>query len=145
MSDPVTRLNATRVAFVGLVLFIVFVVLLRSPSDTPGPMSAAEGEATEAPAGGDGLDRDSAPEAPGESVARTPAETREPPVEPFVEPYVRTGCFRSGSSRDEVRTVMGAPDSVVFGAWEYGQSWVTFGYGVVLDFSNADGSLRLCE
>ena len=121
MSDPVTRLNATRVAFVGLVLFIVFVVLIRAPSD--------------------GVDRDSVPELLGESVARTPAETREPPVEPFV----RTGCFRSGSTRDEVRAVMGAPDSVDFGAWEYGESWVTFGYGVVLDFSNADGSLRLCE
>jgi len=125
VSDPVTRLNATRVAFVGLVLFIVFVVLIRAPSD--------------------GVDRDSVPELLGESVARTPAETREPPVEPFVEPFVRTGCFRSGSTRDEVRAVMGAPDSVDFGAWEYGESWVTFGYGVVLDFSNADGSLRLCE
>ena len=125
MSDPVTRLNATRVAFVGLVLFIVFVVLIRAPSD--------------------GVYRDSVPELLGESVARTPAETREPPVEPFVEPFVRTGCFRSGSTRDEVRAVMGAPDSVDFGAWEYGESWVTFGYGVVLDFLNADGSLRLCE
>ena len=84
-----------------------------------------EGEPTEAPTGVEGVD----------------AETGEPPV----EPYVRTGCFRSGSSRDEVRVVMGAPDTVVFGAWEYGRSWVTFGYGVVLDFSNAGGDLRLCK
>jgi len=125
VSDPITRANAAQASFVALVLLIVLVVLIRAPSN--------------------GVDRDSAPEAPGESVARTPAETREPPVEPFVEPYVRTGCFRSGSTRDEVRAVMGAPDSVDFGAWEYGESWVTFGYGVVLDFSNADGSLRLCE
>jgi len=27
----------------------------------------------------------------------------------------------------------------------YGESWVTFGYGVVLDFSNEGGDLRLCE
>ena len=116
MSDPLTRLNATRVALVGLVLLIVLVALIRAPSDAPRPMNATEGEPTEAP-----------------------------PVEPFVEPYVRTGCFRSGSSRDEVRVVMGAPDTVVFGAWEYGRSWVTFGYGIVLDFSNAGGDLRLCE
>ncbi len=125
MSDPITRANAAQASFVVLVLLIVLVVLIRAPSD--------------------GVDGDSVPEVPGESVARTPAETREPMEEPFVEPFVRTGCFRSGSTRDEVRAVMGAPDSVVFGAWEYGESWVTFGYGVVLDFSNADGSLRLCE
>ena len=129
MSDPVTRANAAQASFVVLVLLIVLVVLIRAPSD--------------------GVDRDSMPEVPGESVARTPAETGEPSVEPsvepFVEPFVRTGCFRSGSTRDEVRAVMGAPDSVDFGAWEYGESWVTFGYGVVLDFLNADGSLRLCE
>ncbi len=121
MSDPITRANAAQASFVALVLLIVLVVLIRAPSD--------------------GVDRDSVPEVSGESVARTPAETGEPPVEPFV----RTGCFRSGSTRDEVRAVMGAPDSVDFGAWEYGESWVTFGYGVVLDFLNADGSLRLCE
>jgi len=39
---------------------------------------------------------------------------------------------------------MGAPDTVVFGAWEYGRSSVTFGYGVVLDYSNQGGNLRLC-
>ena len=77
MSDPVTRLNATRVAFVGLVLLIVLVVLIRAPSDAPRPMNAAEGEPTEAPTGVEGV--------------------------------------------------------------------VTFGYGVVLDFSNAGGDLRLCE
>ena len=137
MSDPVTRLNATRVAFVGLVLLIVLVVLIRAPSDTPRPMNAAEGEPTEAPNGVEGVDADSARQAPDGSVARTPEETREPPL--------ASGCFRSGSSRDEVRAVMGAPDSVVFGAWEYGRSFVTFGYGVVLEFSNAGGNLRLCE
>ncbi len=125
MSDPITRASAAQASFVALVVLIVLVVLIRAPSD--------------------GVDRDSVPEVFGESVARTPAETGEPPVEPFVEPFVRTGCFRSGSTRDEVRAVMGAPDSVDFGAWEYGESWVTFGYGVVLDFLNADGSLRLCE
>jgi hypothetical protein len=125
VSNPITRTNAAQASFVVLVLLIVLVVLIRAPSG--------------------GVDRDSVPEVLGESVARTPAETGEPSVEPFVEPFVRTGCFRSGSTRDEVRAVMGAPDSVDFGAWEYGESWVTFGYGVVLDFLNADGSLRLCE
>ena len=137
MSDPITRPNAAQVSFVALLVLIVLVVWIRSPSDAPGPMNAAEGEATEAPTGVGGMGSDTAQQAPGGTVAQSPSETS--------EPLLRTGCFRSGSSRDEVRAVMGAPDAVDRGAWEYGQSWVTFGYGVVLDFSNADGSLRLCE
>ena len=117
------RLNGAWAFPVGLVVLLVLVVLIRSPSDATEPTSAAEGEATEAPAGMEAV------------------ETVEPPVEPFV----RTGCFRSGSSRAEVRTVMGPADTVDRGAWVYGESWVTFGYGVVLDFSNEGGDLRLCE
>ena len=128
-----TRLNAARAFPVALVVLLVLVVLIRSPSDASGPRSAAEGEAAEAPSGTD--------EASGGVVAQTRAETGEPPAEQFV----RTGCFRSGSSRAEVRTVMGPPDTVDRGAWVYGESWVTFGYGVVLDFSNEGGDLRLCE
>jgi len=129
----VTRLNAAWAFPVGLVVLLVLVVLIRTPSDASGPRSAAEGEAAELPAGTD--------EASGGAVAQTQAETVEPPLEPFE----RTGCFRSGSSRAEVRTVMGPPDTVDRGAWVYGESWVTFGYGVVLDFSNTGGDLRLCE
>jgi hypothetical protein len=54
------------------------------------------------------------------------------------------GCIRGGTTREEVRTIMGEPDSVAFGDWVYGRSSVTFGYGVVLDYSNAGGNLRLC-
>jgi hypothetical protein len=128
MSEPATNLNTARAGFLGLVVVLLLVVLIRSPSDAPGPMNAAG------------------------SVAPTPAESGEtplePPVEPSVEPSmepVRTGCFRSGSSRNEVRTAMGAPDAINRGFWEYGQDWVTFGYGVVLDFSNEGGNLRLCD
>ena len=121
------RLNGAWAFPVGLVVLLVAVVLIRSPSDASRSTSAAEGEAAEAPAGMEAV------------------ETVEPPVEPFVEPFVRTGCFRSGSSRAEVRTVMGPADTVDRGAWVYGESWVTFGYGVVLDFSNEGGDLRLCE
>ena len=136
MSDPMTRLKAVPVISVGLVLLLVLVVLLRAASDLPGPTTAAQGEATEAPAGVERVNADPAQQAPGGTIAATPAET---------EPPVRTGCFRSGSSRAEVRRAMGEPDAVVFGVWEYGQSWVTFGYGQVLDFSNEGGNLRLCE
>jgi len=145
MSDSASNLNTARAGFLGLVAVLVLVVLIRSPSGAPGPTNAAEGETAEALAGGVGVDRDSAQPVPGGSVAPTPAESGETPLEPSVEPPVRTGCFRSGSSRNEVRAAMGAPDTIDRGAWEYGQSWVTFGYGVVLDFSNQDGNLRLCE
>ena len=142
MSDPMIHPNAAQVSFVGLVLLIVLVVLIRAPSDAPRPINAGGGQATGATAGVEGMDGNSAQllpgqQAPGGTIALTPTESGEPPL--------ASGCFRSESSRDEVRAVMGAPDSVVFGAWEYGRSWVTFGYGVVLDFSNVDGSLRLCE
>ena len=131
---PTTRLTAARLSFVVLLLLLVLVVLSRAPSDAPRPINAAERAASEemtAPTAG--VDRDSARQALDGTVA---AETSELPL--------TTGCFRSGSSRDEVRAVMGAPDTVVFGAWEYGRSSVTFGYGVVLDYSNQGGNLRLC-
>ncbi len=131
---PITRLTAARLSFVALLLLLVLVVLSRAPSDAPRPINAAESAANEQltdPTAG--VDRDSARQALDGTVA---AETSEPPL--------ATGCFRSGSSRDEVRAVMGAPDTVVFGAWEYGRSSVTFGYGVVLDYSNQGGNLRLC-
>lgn len=54
------------------------------------------------------------------------------------------GCIRGGSTREEVRAVMGEPDSVSFGAWLYGRSAVTFGYGTVLDLENQGGELIVC-
>ena len=130
-------MNAVRVSVVGLILLLVLVVLIRAPSDAPQPTDAAEtdddGQLTVPTAGSDG---DSARQALGGAAGGTSAEAEEPPPTP--------GCFRPGSSRDEVRAVMGAPDTVDFGAWVYGQSNVTFGYGVVLDYSNEGGNLRLC-
>ena len=131
MSDLITRRNAARVAFVGLFLLVVLVVL---SSDAPLPTNAADGQATEAPAGVDG--DDSAEQAGGGTAAQTLAATREPPL--------ATGCFRSGYSRAEVRAVMGMPDTVIYGAWKYGRSSVSFGYGVVADYSNEGDNLRLC-
>ena len=54
------------------------------------------------------------------------------------------GCIRGGSTRDEVRAVMGEPDSISFGAWIYGRSSVSFGYGTVVEVSNEGGNLILC-
>jgi len=134
---PITRLNLVRVSIVGLFVLLALMVLSRAPSDAPRPANAAEtaadGQLTQPTAGVGG---DSAPEALHGAVERTPVETG--------EPSLAGGCFRPGSSRAEVRSVMGAPDTVVFGAWEYGRSSVTFGYGVVLDYSNQGGNLRLC-
>jgi hypothetical protein len=65
-----------------------------------------------------------------------------PPIPPDTSQGLR--CIRAGATRDEVRRVMGEPDSIAFGDWLYGRSSVTFGYGVVLDFSNTGGDLELC-
>ena len=66
----------------------------------------------------------------------TPSERSTPPTS--------FGCIRGGTSRGEVLELMGEPDSVVYGVWLYGSSEVSFGYGVVLDYSDVDGVLRLC-
>jgi len=124
-----TRLNSVRAFPVALAVLLLLVVLNRAPSDASRSMSVAEGEATEASA----------------DMDATVAPTQPATVEPSVEPDLRTGCFRSGSTRAEVRAAMGAADRVVAGAWEYGQSWVTFGYGTVLDYANEGGNLRLCD
>ena len=129
-----TRLNSVRAFPVALAVLLLLVVLNRAPSDASRSMSFAEGEATEGGANEASAGRDG-------TVAPTQPATVEPPV----EPDLRTGCFRSGSTRAEVRAAMGAADRVVAGAWEYGQSWVTFGYGTVLDYSNEGGNLRLCD
>ena len=71
------------------------------------------------------------------------------PQGPEAAPEARTErppgqCIRGGTSRAEVLALMGEPDSVSFGAWLYGRSEITFGYGTVLDFRNEDGNLVLC-
>jgi hypothetical protein len=73
---------------------------------------------------------------PAPEVVNTPA--------PAPAPAQGLTCIKGGSTREEVRAVMGEPDSVAFGDWLYGRSSVTFGYGVVLDYSNAGGNLVLC-
>ncbi len=85
-------------------------------------------------------------EAPGAPVPSVEPQAPPPvPLQPdTTAPIKGVGCIRGGTSRDEVRLIMGEPDSIVFGDWLYGRSSVTFGYGVVLDYSNADGNLPVC-
>lgn len=54
-------------------------------------------------------------------------------------------CIRGGTPRADVRAIMGEPDSVAFGVWLYGRSRVAFGYGVVVEYEDVDGSLNLCR
>jgi outer membrane protein assembly factor BamE (lipoprotein component of BamABCDE complex) len=54
-------------------------------------------------------------------------------------------CIRGGTSREDVRRILGEPDSVSFGAWLYGSSEIQFGYGVVVETRDRDGRLRLCD
>lgn len=54
-------------------------------------------------------------------------------------------CIRGGTPREDVRRILGEPDSVSFGAWLYGSSEIQFGYGVVVDARDPDGRLHLCD
>ncbi len=123
MSGLTTRLHPVGTPVVGLILLAFLVVSIKSPSEGPEPVNAAEEQVLR------------------ETAADAPSETDDTPL---VETSLADGCFRPGSSREEVRALMGAPDTVDFGAWVYGESWVTFGYGVVLDYSNQGRNLRLC-
>lgn len=137
MSNLNTRLHPVGTPVLGVLVVLVLWALSRDPFAAPRPVdvaeTAADGQLAEPPAG---LDGDSARQALDGTIAGEPVETGEPPL--------TDGCFRPGSSRAEVRAVMGAPDTIDFGAWVYGRSNVTFGYGVVLDYSNEGGNLRVC-
>lgn len=54
-------------------------------------------------------------------------------------------CIRGGTTREDVRRIMGEPDSISFGAWLYGSSEIQFGYGVVAETRDPEGRLRLCD
>jgi hypothetical protein len=52
-------------------------------------------------------------------------------------------CVGPGSTREEVRAVLGEPDSIVGGWWHYGRSQFHLGSGTVQDYVNGAG-LPLC-
>ncbi|MDH3207406.1 MAG: hypothetical protein OEO79_12465 [Gemmatimonadota bacterium] len=54
------------------------------------------------------------------------------------------GCLKGGTTRAEVRALLGEPDSISWGVWLYGRSEITFGYGVVVAFAEVDENLELC-
>jgi hypothetical protein len=91
----------------------------------------------------------------GETVdepARTIPDTaleRAAPQPSTAAPAVDTGspaaaCIRGGTPREEVRRIMGEPDSVSFGSWLYGPSELMFGYGVVVEIRNEGGNVTVC-
>jgi hypothetical protein len=86
------------------------------------------------------------PAARGPGIGPPPSSSALTPAAPTPQSDSAQGlsCIRGGTSRDEVRRIMGEPDSIAFGDWLYGRSSVTFGYGVVLDYANRDGRLRVC-
>ena len=124
MSDPITRVNAAWITVAGLLLLAALVVANSGPNATMTIEQTAV------------VDRESAGPVPEEPTTPTDAETGDPPPS--------TGCIRGGSTRAEVRAIMGDPDSVSYGAWVYGRSSVIFGYGTVLDYSNLGDNLILC-
>ena len=109
--------RAATAASIAAVVVIAVVLVTRSEEGTP-----------------------TAPDVPRQSTAG--ATTAPTPRSDTTTQGVR--CIRGGTTREEVRAIMGEPDSVAFGDWLYGRSSVTFGYGVVLDFTNAGGNLVVC-
>ena len=66
---------------------------------------------------------DAPPAVDPEAPPGSPAAPAPRPPEAAVPPSGRgPGCFRGGSTREEVLEIMGRPDSVVFGAYVYGRS-----------------------
>jgi hypothetical protein len=57
---------------------------------------------------------------------------------------VAATCIRGGTPREDVRRIMGEPDSVSFGVWLYGSSEITFGYGVVVEMRDSARALLVC-
>lgn len=84
---------------------------------------------------------DRTPTAP--DVAEPPIP-RAPAAPPSPDTFPGLRCIRGGTTREEVRRIMGEPDSIAFGDWIYGRSSITFGYGVVLDYASPDGRLVVC-
>lgn len=54
-------------------------------------------------------------------------------------------CIRGGTPREDVRRILGEPDSISFGAWLYGSSEIQFGYGVVVETRDPEARLHLCD
>ena len=82
-----------------------------------------------------GVEGESADEAAAAVIATQPAIEARPPVD---------GCIKGGTTRAEVTALLGEPDSISWGVWLYGQSEVTFGYGVVVAFADTDENLMIC-
>ena len=143
-SNSRLRRSAVQTALGGLVLLVLFVMMGRASTKRTTPADTVGAEISEPTADGPtarpaGAAGDSARQ----PVSGTAAGSVQRP-DPRDGPTRPDGCFRSGSSNAEVQAVMGAPDSVVFGEWRYGQSSVSFGYGVVLDYENRSDNLKLC-
>lgn len=77
--------------------------------------------------------REPVPEQP--AVLTQPVPQASPPVD---------GCIKGGTTRAEVRALLGEPDSISWGVWLYGESEITFGYGVVVAFADVEDNLMLC-
>jgi hypothetical protein len=84
---------------------------------------------------------DATNESPEPSAVETPALVSQPSPGPL--PPV-DGCIKGGTTRAEVTALLGQPDSTSFGVWLYGQSELSFGYGVVVAFADHDENLQLC-
>ena len=79
---------------------------------------------------------------------KSPTTPESSPVAPqevgTLEP---AGCFRLGDMRAQVRAAMGEPDSIAFRLqWFYEAADLTFDpYGTVIEYSDPDQILSLCE
>jgi hypothetical protein len=88
---------------------------------------------------------DPTPEAePGAAPPQSPAFSPPPPVAADAPPDTTTPrCVGPGSTREQVRAVLGEPDSIVGGWWHYGRTQFHLGSGTVQDYISG-GNVPFC-
>ena len=90
----------------------------------------------------------------GDSVPEAQPDSAPPPQSPVFEPPppVAAGapadtatprCVGPGSTREQVRAVLGEPDTIVGGWWHYGRTQFHLGSGTVQDYISG-GDVPFC-
>jgi hypothetical protein len=87
---------------------------------------------------------DEPPESDRAPAAQSPPVSPPPTAVPSTAPpEPRRGCVGPGSTREQVRELLGEPDSIVGGWWYYGRTQFHLGSGTVQDYISG-GNTPIC-